>query len=366
MIPAICMMTLQPVLMILSQEEGVVKYSTYSANLMSEVSKATVSSVLLCATVDFKTIQPTWLGVLSYSVPGLIYFMNNNLVFRILMSLDATTFQLVGQLKIVFTGLLFRLVLKRKLSEFQYLAIWQLACGTAVSQIPQGGLDRPSSSSAEGFALCVVSCLLSALGGIYTEKLMKGKAEDSIHWQNLQLYSWGIGFNLIGSIAHAPDMFTRNTLFDGYNAWAVAGITNNTIMGLTISAILKYADNIARVYAHAIAMLITMVLSVLLFGTKPTMQLVLGIMVVTASAIQYHLRSGEPEYLEAKALDAQKHHLLMAPEEGAVLVPMGAGAKVALAEACCDEGHEGIAGSGGALNNRGKSVVVPLTRFGPL
>merc|ERR1712061_710331 len=57
---------------------------------------------------------------------------------------------------------------------------------------------------------------------------------------------------------------------------------------------LKYADNIARVYAHASAMLVTMVLSIFLFGQNPTPQLLIAIAVVSASAVQYNLK---PEHI---------------------------------------------------------------------
>jgi hypothetical protein len=40
--------------------------------------------------------------------------------------------------------------------------------------------------------------------------------------------------------------------------------------GLAISAVLKFADNIARVYAHAVAMLATMAISVQLFALPVT------------------------------------------------------------------------------------------------
>merc|ERR1719498_1871901 len=50
---------------------------------------------------------------LSYMIPGLIYFVNNNTVFLILQAVDPTTFQLLSQLKTIFTGLLFRVFLKR-------------------------------------------------------------------------------------------------------------------------------------------------------------------------------------------------------------------------------------------------------------
>ncbi|CAK0888667.1 unnamed protein product [Prorocentrum cordatum] len=118
---------------------------------------------------------------------------------------------------------------------------------------------------------------------------------------------------MVGTFIHAPDVLTSNRFFEGYNVYTFCGILNNTVMGLTIAAILKYFDNIARVFAHAIAMLVTMLLSVMLFGTEPTMQLVLGIAVVTASALQYHLRAGQTdgnESSEASALEGTRLALL--------------------------------------------------------
>ena len=41
-------------------------------------------------------------------------------------------------MKTIFTGLLFRVFLGRRLSGAQYLALVTLACGTATSQIPSG------------------------------------------------------------------------------------------------------------------------------------------------------------------------------------------------------------------------------------
>lgn len=70
-------------------------------------------------------------------------------------------------------------------------------------------------------------------------------------------------------------------------AWSV--VVCNALNGLAISAVLKYADNIARVYAHAIAMMITMALSTQLFGTPITPQLVLAVTLVATSTLQYNL-----------------------------------------------------------------------------
>ena len=67
-------------------------------------------------------------------------------------------------MKTIFTGILFRLFLKRRLTFIQWLALVTLACGTATSQLPSGRARR-SHVIATGAALSMVSCLLSALGG---------------------------------------------------------------------------------------------------------------------------------------------------------------------------------------------------------
>ena len=72
-------------------------------------------------------------------------------------------------------------------------------------------------------------------------------------------------------------------------AWTV--VACNALNGLAISAVLKYADNIARVYAHAIAMMLTMTISVQLFEAPVTPQLVIAVLLVATSTLQYNLPS---------------------------------------------------------------------------
>ena len=88
-------------------------------------------------------------------IPAFIYFANNNIVFFILKLVDPVTFQLLSQLKTIFTGLLFRLFLQRRLSAIQYTALITLACGTATAQIPSD--DSNHESALGGLLLSVVS-----------------------------------------------------------------------------------------------------------------------------------------------------------------------------------------------------------------
>lgn len=356
----VVLMTLQPILVTLSQDgQGQTAYSPVSSTLLSgapprararlprarasrspgytprraphtsELAKIAISLALLGSSGGQVALSAE---AFQYAVPAFIYFVNNNLVFAILSHVDATSFQLLSQLKTVFTGLLFRLFLGRPLSAYQYLAIVQLAAGTATSQLPLcagggsgGAAQGGGRSSALGVLLSVLSCVLSAFGGIYSEKLLKEKPRDSIHWQNIQLYSWGIAFNLVGVLSHSGTAALGPGFFDGFRGWAWAVVLNNACNGLAISAILKYADNIARVYAHACAMLVTMALSVALFGQSPTPQLLIAIVMVAASAVQYNLRiddvragSGAPQlaYKSEPAGDGDSQPLLPRAKAG--------------------------------------------------
>jgi UDP-sugar transporter A1/2/3 len=323
---AAAMMSITPLVMTASKNAaGGFDYSVPSSVLVSEVLKLAISAAMLLISVLRGTLGAPVLrdGAVAefcaYFLPSAVFFVNNNLVFHILRAVDPTTFQLLSQMKIIFTALLFRVFLKRRLSPVQYLALVILACGTACSQLPSAR-RRPAAAAAPftGFCLSMVSSLFSALGGIYNEKLLKGRPSASIHWQNMQMYVWGVGFNaLTFSLKDARLLAAGGGGFlAGYthSAWAV--VLCNAMNGLAVSAVLKYADNIARVYAHAVAMMLTMGASVRLFHAPITPQLVLSCVLVATSTLQYNLPPSLLQPAEDEAQRAERARL-MEVEEGA-------------------------------------------------
>jgi solute carrier family 35 (UDP-sugar transporter), member A1/2/3 len=172
-------MTLQPILVSLSKNDrGGFDYSMPASTLLSEGLKLGISGSLLlssCCQKRFSVLhEDSVTEFFSYMVPGLIYFLNNNMIFLILQAVDPTTFQLLSQMKTIFTGLLFRVFLNRRLSYVQWLALVTLACGTAVSQIPRAtpkGMKAVGTYAFTGIGLSVLSSFLSACGGIYNEKV---------------------------------------------------------------------------------------------------------------------------------------------------------------------------------------------------
>ncbi|KAL2928240.1 CMP-sialic acid transporter 1 [Bienertia sinuspersici] len=245
------------------------------------------SSPAVRMTTDWKTVR-------LFPIPSVIYLIHNNVQFATLTYVDTSTYQIMGNLKIVTTGILFRLFLKKKLSNLQWLAIILLAVGTTTSQVKgcgEASCDSLLSAPIQGYMLGILSACLSALAGVYTEFLLK-KNNDSLYWQNVQLYAFGAIFNMARLVI---DDFTTGfekgpwwqRLFDGYSMATWMVVLNLGSSGLLVSWIMKYADNIVKVYSTSMAMLLTMIVSIYLFDFKPTLQLFLGIIICMMSLHMY-------------------------------------------------------------------------------
>ena len=362
-ISASLLMALQPLLLTLSKgDDGYFAYSVLSATMLCELLKLVFSGgsliVLLIRRPDMrsKTIgERPLLEFLQFLVPSLIYFANNNLAFVILQvaaampvaplspraliisgpagsrvgilarvsitrptpaapqSLDPTSYQLISQTKTVFTGVLFRALLKRRLTIFQWTALFFLGCGTACSQLPTSSADGSKSSlaslladgsspvsfaasenktpipSSVGVILSLVTALFSSVAGVYNEKLLKARVVAPIHWQNTQMYLHGLWLNATFMMIYDGSKISETGLLHGYTGWAWAAVVTNAFVGLAVSAVLKFCDNIARVYAHAISMIIVLVVSVPLFGQTLSAQIVLALFLVLGSTVQYNV-----------------------------------------------------------------------------
>lgn len=287
----------QGILTTVSQSNGGYKYDYATVPFLAEVFKLVVSSIFLWREIQTSTsvrMTTDWRSVRLFPIPSVIYLIHNNVQFATLTYVDTSTYQIMGNLKIVTTGILFRLFLQRKLSNLQWMGIILLAIGTTTSQVRGCGepsCDSVFSAPVQGYMLGILSACLSALAGIYTEFLMK-KNNDSLYWQNVQLYTFGAIFNMARLIV---DDFRSGfekgpwwgRLFDGYSISTWMVVLNLGSSGLLVSWLMKYADNIVKVYSTSMAMLLTMILSVYMFNFKPTLQLFLGIIICMMSVHMY-------------------------------------------------------------------------------
>ena len=130
---------LQGLLTTASKRGGHYRYNTATVPLLAEGLKFLISSGILRHQVAQRSasvqITPGFRSSLPFLIPSIIYWLHNNVQFVTLKYLDPATYQVLGNLKIVTTGVLFWLLLRRSLSVLQWLALALLMTGAMTSQV---------------------------------------------------------------------------------------------------------------------------------------------------------------------------------------------------------------------------------------
>jgi len=236
----------------------------------------------------------SWPSLFLYSVPALCYFISNNCMFFIIRELGPTTFQITNNLKTFSTAILMRFVMSHKLTWTQVKALVLLVCGTLVTQLQT--LSQPSGNQNQGdfasigYAAVCVNALAAGLGGVYSERLLKGKAtgrNESLHWQNCQLYFFGVIFGFVSVWTQEDD--GRKTLYDGFNGAAFGTIFALAACGLLVSFVLKYLDNFAKCFVNALSMLVVGAAHALISAEGLRLPLLIGIVLTSIAIEQYNL-----------------------------------------------------------------------------
>ena len=116
------------VLVHLCERDGAIMFSSATMNLVLEFIKLVFSLAALyfssANTLLVVSTSRSWLRhSLPYSIPGLLYFINNNLAVHIQLQMDPASYQILSNFKIATTAILYRLIIKQKLSRKKWLAV---------------------------------------------------------------------------------------------------------------------------------------------------------------------------------------------------------------------------------------------------
>jgi len=271
--------------------DGTYPYNSVLLAATVEMTKLVVSSAMLVGSrLSGREVRVTWSlqRFLSFAIPGFCYFVSNNCMFLIIRELGPTTFQITNNLKILSTGLLMRLFLNRPLSWMQWRALALLFFGSVISEMT----DKPGHQlrgTAYGYLLVLVNTFVAATASVFSEKLLKGDSlaqSDSIHWQNIQLYFYGVIYGMIPVLTNPLN--ADGGIYHGFNFFAWATVFSLSFAGLTISFILKYIDNIAKCFVAAAAMLGVALIHVSIEHETLPLRLVVSISLVGLALEMYH------------------------------------------------------------------------------
>ncbi|VEL23422.1 unnamed protein product [Protopolystoma xenopodis] len=118
-------------------------------------------------------------------IPAGLYTLQTNLLFVSLSHLDAATYQITYQLKILTTAFFMKLIMKKKISLAQWIALVMLTLGVIFIQLPNS-TEENANLTIIGLSALGIACLCSGFSGVYFERILKNSA-PSIWMRNIQL-----------------------------------------------------------------------------------------------------------------------------------------------------------------------------------
>ncbi|XP_069619871.1 probable UDP-sugar transporter protein SLC35A4 [Ranitomeya imitator] len=245
---------------------GQIPFSSSSVVLLIELSKLMISGVMLLLW-DRRSMQlpVPWRLAVPYALPAVLYGTNNNLVVHMQHFMDPSSFQVLSNLKIVSTAVMYSIFLRQHLSIRKWLALSLLtAAGVVYSYGGIQDLEEQASDphlyvSLPGLLLMVVYCLISGLSAVYTEVTLKAQ-KIPLNLQNIFLYSFGI---IVNFLLHFTGSHSGGFL-DGFSIWVLVIIISQALNGLIMSAVMKHSSNLTRLFIISFSMLVNGLLSYLL------------------------------------------------------------------------------------------------------
>lgn len=261
-----------------------------------------------------KTIKTSlfvnYVDTLKVAVPSFVYYIQNNLLYVGSTHLDAATSQVTYQLKILTTAIFSVLMLNKKLSKFQWVALIVLFIGVALIEtvavadhtsgkkiqnhdnVNTTTFDGQEVSNEEkpiiGFVAILIACCLSGFAGVYFEKILKDSAHVSLWIRNIQLAAVTIPIGLVQVLIFEHDYMMTKGLFHGFTPLTWLCIVLQVQGGLLVAVVVKFANNILKGFATSLAIVISTVASMFLFNFVLTPTFVFGATFVICSVMMYN------------------------------------------------------------------------------
>jgi solute carrier family 35 (UDP-sugar transporter), member A1/2/3 len=126
---------------------------------------------------------------IQMTVPAFLYFIQNNLQYAGAKLLNAATYQISCQFKIITTAIFAVALLHKRLSGVKWFSLICLTVGIGLVNIStQNGNEKDSSFTEQSVGLIAIfsACTLSGIAGIWFEKVLKG-THQSVVLRNIQL-----------------------------------------------------------------------------------------------------------------------------------------------------------------------------------
>jgi UDP-galactose transporter len=177
--------------------------------------------------------------------------------------LDAATFQVTGQLKILTTAFFSVLFLGRELSRAQWASVVLLALGACLINVHPGLVSNNEylANLSPGLAAALVAVCLSGYCSVYVEALLKNElnkvtacfrtAAPSAHAPSLLCLNLQMSaYSALVALLQVLIFDSQKNLFHGFNKFTWLLVLLSAGGGLLVAAALKFTDSLIKVRLH--------------------------------------------------------------------------------------------------------------------
>eukprot|EP00438_Fugacium_kawagutii_P004061 Skav200552 [mRNA] locus=scaffold2256:25017:27325:+ [translate_table: standard] len=199
--------------------------------------------------VTFKEVRV----LLLYGIPAVLYALYNNLLFINLASFDPGTYNVLIQLKIALTGVLYQILFSKQLNRNQWSAILLITLGCMCKEsakVTTFGFQANLSS----WFLLFVQMLCSVLAGVLLKGSESAKRGVTTNLQNAFMYMQSIVVNFVVLLweGQASEAISSQNLQAIASLKVLSIIVIMSTVGLVTGFFLKHLDSVLKAVAAAL------------------------------------------------------------------------------------------------------------------
>jgi len=284
--------------------QGEAHFLYSAAVIATEGTKCTASICYVLATGGsplgiYRYLRAEWRKFLLLMVPAGIYNFQQTLEYVALKNLNPALFSVLVQTKLLTTAIFSAGLMGKRLRRAQVVSLLLLTTGVMLAQLrPDRHAEAAGESQMTGIVATVGIALSSGFASVYTEKVIKrhsapaagGDVPSGLAYTQIQLAATSLLIEGTWAFVTDSAAIAEHGLWYGFDHKAAIAAANSAAGGLTVAAVLKFADAVLKGYATAISVLLTGGLSVLFFGTTLSVEYALGMVNVLTSVFLYNAK----------------------------------------------------------------------------
>lgn len=279
--------------------------------LLCEIMKMFLALILLFLDPTCKKVLEKWSLRETFSkagVPAAVYAFQNVCIQVSYQNTDPLTFNLLNQLKIVFTAIMVYVLLGKTQTGQQIIALFLLLVVGVVLCLPEGVLtgDIESSFAAiqgkndfmYGIVPCLVASICSGFASAYSQMVMSGKGQ-----RNAYLFSAELSFcsglfllagNIYTSIINGNNGGSSSLSFSNFinisslGSLALIPLMTNASGGIFVGQVTKHAGSVRKVFCVVAGIIVTAIARTLYYADPVDVKIYVAMPIVLVSLIMYN------------------------------------------------------------------------------